>query len=121
MTRVLLISTGLPEILEEIVRQALGDHADIQLDVRDAAELASAVRETDADVVIGTENQLPGAEVCALLDGFPRSRVFTLTTDARMAWLYELRPERVALGELSPLRLAEVIRTPRLRVCEVRG
>jgi hypothetical protein len=30
-----------------------------------------------------------------------------------MAWLCELRPERVALGELSPQRLAEAIRRPR--------
>jgi hypothetical protein len=114
VTRVLLISTGLPEMLGEIVSQALGRHSDVDLVVATApAGLATAVRDAAADVVVGAESQLPEADVCAVLDGFPRVRVFTLTTDARMAWLCELRPERVALGEVSPERLAEAIRMPR--------
>jgi hypothetical protein len=117
--RVLLISTGLPKMLGEIVSHALGRYADVELVVAasPAGGLPTAVREAEADVVVGAESQLPGAEVCALLDGFPRSRVFTLTTDARMAWLCELRPERVTLGEVSPERLAEAIRTPRAGFC----
>jgi hypothetical protein len=115
VTRVLLISTGLPKMLGEIVSHALARYADVELVVAAAAAggLQTAVRDAEADVVVGAESQLPGADVCALLDGFPRSRVFTLTSDARMAWLCELRPERVALGEVSPERLADAIRMPR--------
>ena len=113
--RVLLISTGLPKMLGEIVSHALARYADVELVVASApvGGLGNAVRDAGVDVVVGAESQLPGAEVSALLDGFPRSRVFTLTRDARMAWLCELRPQRVALGEVSPERLAEAIRMPR--------
>jgi hypothetical protein len=119
MTRVLVISTGLPKMLAEIVGHALAGYADVKLAVAaaPAGGLAVAVRDSDADVVVGADSQLPGTVVCSLLEQFPRARVFTLTTDARMAWLSELRPERVALGEVSPQRLADAIRTPRSRVC----
>jgi hypothetical protein len=115
MTRVLVISTGLPRMLGEIVGHALARYADVQLAVAaaPASALALAVRDSGADVVVGADSQFPGAAVCALLDEFPRIRVFTLTSDARMAWLSELRPERVALGEVSPERLAEAIHMPR--------
>ena len=114
-TRVLLISTGLPKMLGEIVSHALARYADVELVVATAPAggLGTAVRDAEADVVVGVESQLPDGVVCALLDDFPRSRVFTVTTDARMAWLCERRPERIALGELSPERLAEAIRMPR--------
>jgi hypothetical protein len=117
MTRVLVISTGLPRMLGEIVGHALARYADVQLAVAaaTASTLALAVRDSGADVVVGADSQFPDAAVSALLDEFPRVRVFTLTSDARMAWLSELRPERVALGEVSPERLAEAIRMPRSR------
>jgi hypothetical protein len=112
LTRVLLIQAGLPTMLGDIVIQSLTPHADVEI-VRaaDARGLAGAVRETGAEVVVGTEGELPLHEVRSVLDDQPRARVFTLAPDARMAWLYELRPERVPLGELSPSRLAEAIRS----------
>ena len=123
MTRALLITTGLPTMLGDILSHALVRYPDVELVVAAAPPggLGTAVRDAEPDVVIGAESQLPGAVVCALLDGFPRSRVFTVTTDARMAWLCELRPERVALGELSPERLAEAIRAPRAGLCRGAG
>jgi hypothetical protein len=118
MTRVLVISTGLPQMLGEIVGHALERYADVQLAVAasPAGALARAVHDSGADVVVGADSQFPGAAVCALLGEFPQLRVFTLTSDARMAWLSELRPERVALGEVSPERLAKAIRMPRPHV-----
>lgn len=118
MTRVLLIQAGLPTMLGDIVVQSLASHADVQI-VRapDAIGLAAAVQRADADVIVGTEGEVPLPEVCSLLDDHPRVRVFTLAVDARMAWLYELRPERVPLGEVSPSRLAEAIRSRSVRTC----
>jgi hypothetical protein len=111
-------------MLTEIVSHSLAGHVDVQLVIAEAPSsgLVAAVRDTGADVVVGAESQLACPEVSALLDDLPRSRVFTLTPDARMAWLYELRPERVALGEVSPERLAQAIRVARHRtVCEAVG
>jgi hypothetical protein len=98
-------------MLGDIVVQSLAPHPDVEI-VRapDARDLAGAVQASGAEAVVGTEGELPLREVCSLLDDHPRARVFTLDPDARMAWLYELRPERVPLGELSPSRLAEAIR-----------
>ena len=112
MARVLFISSGLPTILTEIVTRSLADYEDVQLItvVAPPAGLVNAMRETGATVVVGADRHLTCAQVSALLEDLPRSRVFILTPDARMTWLYELRPERVALGEVSPERLAEAIR-----------
>jgi len=111
MTRVLFIGTGLPRVLREIVSQSLAHHADVKFVATDAPSggLVAAVRESGADVIVGAEGQFGHAEVSSLLDNFPRSRVFTLAPDARMTWLCELRPHRVALGEMSPHRLAGAI------------
>lgn len=111
MIRVLLIQAGLPTMLGDIVIRSLASHADVEV-VRaaDADDLASAVQRTGAEVIVGTEGRVPLPEVCSVLDDNPRARVFTLAADATMAWLYELRPERVPLGEVSPSRLADAIR-----------
>jgi hypothetical protein len=98
-------------MLGDIVIESLAPHADVEIvQAPDAHDLAGAMQRTGAEVIVGTEGQVPLPEVCSLLDDHPRARVFTLAADATMAWLYELRPERVPLGEVSPSRLAEAIR-----------
>jgi hypothetical protein len=105
-------------MLAEIVASSLVGYADLELVSVTAPRdgLVKAVGKARANAVVAAETQLRSDDVTSLLEAVPRLRVFTLAADARMTWLYELRPERVALGELSPEHLAAAIRAPRVSV-----
>ena len=45
-----------------------------------------------------------------LFDGYSSVKVLAMLEDGRQAFLWELRPHRTPLGEISPGRLVEVIR-----------
>jgi len=70
------------------------------------------VKTTSADVVIMA---LHRAESPSVLDGLlyecPKVKVLATTTDGRGTFSRELRPNEVALGDLSPEHLLEAIRT----------
>lgn len=85
-----------PPVLHSLLAGMLADDPDVQVVGQDADG------PEDADVVVlsqpDPENE---AAPVAMLLRSPRSRVLTLATDARRAVLYELRPHRTPLGELS--------------------
>ena len=99
-------------LLREIVRETLvrepdldvvGDH-DADVDVRAAAE------RDDADFVIVGSGATGRAGVRSLVATNRRVRVLELHGDGRESVLYELRPHRVPLGEISPDTLLRTIR-----------
>jgi hypothetical protein len=64
-----------------------------------------------ADVVVLSQPDPENEAVpISMLLRSPRSRVLALAADARRAVLYELRPHRTALGELSPGALLAAVR-----------
>ena len=56
-------------------------------------------------MVLSDANPEDGAVPVAVLMNAPRSRVLMLSVDGRRAFLYELRPHRASLGELSQTSL----------------
>jgi DNA-binding NarL/FixJ family response regulator len=80
------------------------------------ADLPNLARETDPDVVIVGlhDGDLP-PECRELLLERPRVKVLALEESAGHARLYELRPERVEIGEVSPDEVVETIRAAVLR------
>ena len=104
--RVLVID--MPEILRGIIEDAIASEPDMQL-VRPRWRMAAG-GEPDV-VIVGTPRaeDVDGAE--AMLARWPRSRVLMVATSGRHTVMYELRPSRTELGELSPADLVAAVRS----------
>jgi hypothetical protein len=104
----------MPRILREIIEQAVADEPDMEIvgvEGRDVP-LRQAVESTRADFVMaGADYDL--GEVARVLDERPRLRVLAVAGDGREAFLYELRPTRTPLGEVSPQTIVDAIRGAR--------
>src|SRR4051794_2054287 len=80
-------------------------------------DLRARVETESADIVImGLEDLELPSECLELFDAHPFIRVLGVSTDGRHAALYELRPQRLALGEASPDGLIHAIRDARARI-----
>ena len=109
--RVLL--TALSRFRGEIVREVVAAHPDMVLvtDSIDSDALLSGRAADVADVVIvGAEDERLPAVCGPLLYARPRVKVLAMEERGGDVVLYELRPHRVALGNMSAEHLAEVIR-----------
>jgi DNA-binding NarL/FixJ family response regulator len=107
-TRILL--ADLPRLLREILSDALTAQSDMEVvgSVTGRPSLDRMVEEAQIDViVIGHDD--PGVAT-ALLRQRPPIAVIAVTADAQETGLYQLRPRRVGLPEMSPTRLVETIR-----------
>jgi DNA-binding NarL/FixJ family response regulator len=110
--RVVLLE--LPRLLQEIVERAVGGQPDMEIvaDLPTARTLPAALAEARADVVISGAGH-DSAELSDLLEERSRLKVLAVSNDGRDAVLYELRPVRTPLGELSPRTIVEAIRSAR--------
>ena len=84
----------LPRMLNEIVKEILDQAEDVTV--------VEAGNEPDPDVYIvgAQQDELPPVGL-AQLERQPRAKVLTIDRNGRDAHLYELRPHRTPLGELS--------------------
>ena len=100
-------------MLCDIIKEVVTSEPDLQIVGQLAArvDLAGAVDQTRADVVVVglRDHELPG-DCLALFHSHPRTRLLGIAADGRRAFLYELRPQRTPLGEVSPAGLIEAIR-----------
>lgn len=94
-----------PPVLQSLIAGLLASDPDVRLVTADGLPPEAP------DVVVLTRAD-PENESAALdmLLRAPRSRVLALGADARRSVLYELRPHRVALGELSREALLAAVR-----------
>jgi hypothetical protein len=103
---------GMPTMLRQLVRQIAAGSPDVAV----VAELSSALRDPTEvvaarpDVVILGIDETSEEVVTSLLYASPAVRVLGITSDAAQTTLYELRPQRVQLGELGSDALRVVIR-----------
>jgi len=116
-TRILLVE--MPRMLRDIVVGVLADKPNMEVVAEAAAmsEVPETVLETGADVVVVGRDDPPLADT--LLERAPGLRILAMTADGRESWLYELCPQRVPLGEISPERLVSEIRQTQRRRREV--
>jgi hypothetical protein len=99
-------------LLRGIVRGVLSIHRDMHVvrEVEDERTVISAVGETSANFVIwGIDGGFTPA-FCELFDHFPHVRVIAIEGDGRDSFLYELKPIKSELGQLSGDRLVDAIR-----------
>jgi hypothetical protein len=109
--RVLVI--GLGGMIGAIIDSALAGDPEVEARRVPAADsLLPLVEEHRADVVIlgSDESRLP-ANGRELLRRRPLTKVLTVGFDGRVACMYELRPARVVLGEVSPSTLLAAVKS----------
>lgn len=114
LKRIRILMVKVPGILGEIITEVVADEPDMEIvgAVTDYNELLPAARATSADaVIIGLEDgELP--DICEkLLDERPRVVLLGVHGDGRHAFVYALRPGRVAIGDVSPADLVDGIRS----------
>jgi DNA-binding NarL/FixJ family response regulator len=110
--RIRILMAGLSPMMYDIVREALESEPDMTvMDCRDCAALPDAIETHGAAVVIiGTSDPAEPTLPFTLLDDHCRVKVLMLATSGDRAMLYELRPHRTSLGDVSPRRLLDAIR-----------
>lgn len=107
-----IILVGLPRMLNDVVKKIIAGQPDLQVvaDVGCASDVVHAVADHDADLVIADPACTDGA-IERLVGQRSSLRLLEVEADGSSACLSELRPHRVSLGEISPERLLEAIRT----------
>jgi DNA-binding NarL/FixJ family response regulator len=110
-TRIVLID--MPPLLREIVRDAVAREPDLELvaELEDGPGVAAALEHDGADFVIVGSDAAAAGQVSALVAAQRGLRALELRADGRESVLYELRPHRVPLGEISAETLVRTIRT----------
>jgi DNA-binding NarL/FixJ family response regulator len=103
----------LPRIMREIIERAVADQPDMEIvGELPASTLPEALDGAGVDVVISGTNY-DCASLRELLDERPRLKVLAVADDGRDAFLFELRPTRTPLGEVSPQNIVDAIRNAR--------
>ena len=98
------------EIMEEAV--AAGGCAVVGESLDDAAgDLVATAVASNADVLIVGADGCDGDEIRRLLEVRPEARVLALEPDGNGGSLYELRPHRIRLADLSPGALVQALVT----------
>jgi len=102
----------MPPLLREIVRGTLARAPDLDVvGEHDAsADLRAAVEEDGADFLIVGSEATAEAAVHSLVGADLGVRALEVQSDGKESVLYELRPHRVPLGEISPETLLRTIR-----------
>jgi DNA-binding NarL/FixJ family response regulator len=114
--RIKILVFGSSRLLREVVVDILAEapEIDVVTEVPEPEQLTARAGATSPDCVIAS---LEDADLSTLLPHLllrgPRMKVLALTDDGRTGFLYELRPERVPVGELSSETLLDVVRRGR--------
>jgi chemotaxis response regulator CheB len=108
-TRIVLIDMS--PLLREIIREALVPEPDLEVvaEHEGPVDLRNAVERDGADLVIlGADASADSVE--SLIKANSGVRAIEVRSDGRESVLYELRPHRVSLGEISSETLVRTIR-----------
>jgi hypothetical protein len=108
-TRIVLIDMA--PLLRDIVREAIVREPDLDIVAEhDEIDVRSAVELDDPDFVIVGENAAAQQDIRKLVGARRGLRALEVRSDGRESVLYELRPHRISLGEVSSDTLVRAIR-----------
>jgi DNA-binding NarL/FixJ family response regulator len=113
LNHIRIVLWDMPPLLFEMLRDAIAPQGDMELvgTAGDEPNLGALLENTEADVVVVKRDGGPKRNaVEGLLYRRPRLRVFEIVDGGRGGLLHEMRPRRIALGEISPQRLIDAIR-----------
>jgi DNA-binding NarL/FixJ family response regulator len=108
-----ILLADMAPMLLSIVRNIVSDQPDFEVvgELSNPAGLRAMVERTGATmVIVGRDRPDPPDAFGQLLARTPPVRVLAITDDGRAAVLYDLRPQRIPVGELSAARLVAVAR-----------
>jgi DNA-binding NarL/FixJ family response regulator len=110
-TRIVLID--MPPLLRDVIRGALVPEPDLDVvgEHDGPVDIRAAVEEDGADFVILGSGVASEESVRALIEPARGVRALEVLSDGTQSVLYELRPHRVALGEISTDTLLRTVRT----------
>jgi hypothetical protein len=98
-------------LLREIVREAIVREPDLELVAEhDEIDVRAAVELDDPDFMIIGEGAAANGTVRSLVGDGRGLRALEVQSDGRESVLYELRPHRISLGEISSDTLVRAIR-----------
>ena len=97
-----------PELVRDLLRHAISSQPDMEL-VQGRIDPVP-VETSDPDVVVATQRAADVQSVSRILARWPRSEVLMITVDGRQAALFQLKPHRTELLEMSPAELTNAIR-----------
>lgn len=107
--RVLLYE--LPQLLTGIVMDILRTQEDIEVSTSDGDDLVGRARAYEPDVIIRyADSWTPSAEDDDLLRSLADLRILVLSNRGKKTWLYENRPVKTGIGEISPDMLLAAVR-----------
>jgi hypothetical protein len=100
-------------MLRDLVTRLLTDCVDIEVVAAERdTPLTRAVDEAGAAfVIVGNGDAELGKACTTLLDERPHVRALAIVDEGRNGFLFEMRPHRIPLGELSPEALVSAMRT----------
>ena len=112
MEPIRIVLIDMSPLLREIVRETVARQPDLDVVAEHGADadVRAAVERDDADFVIVGSEATARAGVRALVGDDLGVRALELHDDGKESVLYELRPHRVPLGEISPETLLRTIR-----------
>ena len=113
LRQIRVLFARMPKMLIDILDHVIASESDMMIAgrVKDDEDFLTATRRVRADVIL--MGQTGGDEhenVAALLSARPKLKVVTIRGDGATGFLYELRPQRIPLGELSMDALRSAIR-----------
>ena len=111
MAQTCIAFIDMPRMLREICDDALSKRRNVKLvdETKNGNSLVEAVDRSGAAFVIVSSEHVGPAEVCRLLEERPRVKVFAIAGGGRDGCLYELRPNLVLVGDLSPKSLVQTV------------
>ena len=101
-------------MLRDVFSQVLADQPDMEVvgHLTDMLDLLLAAGQTHSDVAILGLHDGEFPSICThLLDVHPHIKILGVTPDGRRAFIYELRPSKVPVGDVSPEGVLAAIRT----------
>ena len=113
MVTVRVLLWSLPPILHEILTDLVEAQADMELvsTPPGATDLATAaVIAKPRVIILGLDQGETPDESREVLHRMPDTKLLAIEASGRRAWLYELRPHQVLIGEISPSGLLDTIR-----------
>lgn len=113
MEPVRILLADMTPMLLSIIRSIVADQPDIEVvgELSEPTRLQAMVERTRAAmVIVGRDRPIPPDAFGQLLARTPPVRVLAITDEGRAAVLYDLRPQRIPVGELSAARLVAVAR-----------
>jgi hypothetical protein len=113
LKQIRILLARMPAMLIDILSHVVASELDMMVAgrIEDEEDLLAATRRTRADVLlVGQTAEDERGKYGSLLRGRPNLKVVAIASDGKTGLLYELRPQRVPLGELSADALRKAIR-----------